>query len=138
MPKFLDEQREELEIQNENIVTVEDKHDGYLKLNEECRRDLTFKKNCDVWYKTNPRGIFWNHNQNYDLKNVIGIISLPYFDGSSNWTASSWIQNLDSYFQLNPMAEREAMNIATLHLDGEENDSWFHGMKTLGHDQVTT
>ena len=36
------------------------------------------------------------------------------------------------------MAEREAMNIATLHLDGEENDSWFHGMKTLGNYQVTT
>ena len=38
--KFLDEQREELEIQNENIATMEDKHVEYLNLNAECRRDL--------------------------------------------------------------------------------------------------
>ena len=36
------------------------------------------------------------------------------------------------------MVERDSIEIATLHLDGEANDWWFHVMKTLGHDQVTT
>ena len=48
MPKFLNEQREVLEIQNENIATMEDKHVEYLTLNEKCRRDLTFKEFCDL------------------------------------------------------------------------------------------
>ena len=45
---------------------------------------------------------------------------------------------MDTYFQLNPMAERDAIKLAALHLDGEAIDWWFHGMKTLGHDQVIT
>ena len=43
IPKFLYDQREELEIKNENNATVDDKHAEYLTLNEECRIDLTFK-----------------------------------------------------------------------------------------------
>ena len=77
---------------------------------------------------------FQNHNHNYELKNVIEKFYLPYFDGSSKCTASSWVQNLDTYFQLNPMVEREVIKMATLHLYGETNDWKFHGMKTLGHD----
>ena len=48
MTKFLDEKIEYLEIQNENIATVEDKHAEYLTLNEECRRNFTFKELCDL------------------------------------------------------------------------------------------
>ena len=36
------------------------------------------------------------------------------------------------------MTERDVIKLATLHLDGEANDWWFHGIKTIGHDQVTT
>ena len=66
--------------------------------------------------------------QNFELKNAIGNITLPYFDGSSKGTASSWIQNLDTYFQLNSMDERHVLKMATLHLDGESNNWWFHGI----------
>ena len=45
---------------------------------------------------------------------------------------------MDTYFQLNTMAERDAIKLAALHIDGEAIDWWFHGMKTLGHDQVVT
>ena len=83
-----------------------DKHDEYLTLNEEYQKDLTFKEFFDLWYKTNPRGGFHNHNQNYEIKNVIWSISFPYIDGSSKCTTSSWVQKLDTYFQLNPMDER--------------------------------
>ena len=45
---------------------------------------------------------------------------------------------MDTYFQLNPMAKRDAMKLEALHLDGEAIEWWFHGMKTLGHEQVVT
>ena len=32
----------------------------------------------------------------------------------------------------------EAINIATLHFEGEAHDWWFHGLSTLGHANVTT
>ena len=63
---------------------------------------------------------------------------LPTFDGSSNSSARSWVEKLDIYFQLNQMSETEAIKVATLHLDGEAQDWWFHGMVTLGHSTVTT
>jgi len=36
------------------------------------------------------------------------------------------------------MLEAEAIKLATLHLDGEAQDWWFHGMVTLGHSIVTS
>eukprot|EP00253_Pinus_taeda_P032040 PITA_32040 len=36
------------------------------------------------------------------------------------------------------MSETEAIKVATLHLDGEAQDWWFHGMVTLGHSTMTT
>ena len=60
------------------------------------------------------------------------------FDGSSNSSAKAWVEKLDIYFQLTQMAETEAIKVAALHLDGEAQDWWFHGMITLGHSTVTT
>ena len=68
----------------------------------------------------------------------MGKISLIYFDGSSNFIVISWVQKVDTRFQLNPMGEKEDIKMVALHLDGEANEWWFHGMKTLGHDHVTT
>ena len=62
----------------------------------------------------------------------------PTFDGSSNNSTKSWVEKLDIYFQLNQMSETETIKVATLHLDGEAQDWWFHGMVTLGHSTVTT
>ncbi|MCY6525028.1 hypothetical protein, partial [Actinobacillus pleuropneumoniae] len=36
------------------------------------------------------------------------------------------------------MSKTEAIKVATLHLDGEAQDWWFHGLVTLGHSTVTT
>ena len=33
--------------------------------------------------------------------------------------------------------ERISINMDMLHLDGEANDWWFHGMKALGNAQVS-
>ena len=48
------------------------------------------------------------------------------------------MEKLDIYFQCNQMSEVEAIKVATLHLDGEAQDWWFHGMVRLGHSTVTS
>ena len=77
-------------------------------------------------------------HQNKELTCSIGKVTLPNFDGSSQSFANTWVQKLDVYFQLNPMMEEDALKMAILHLEGDANEWWFHGLKTLGHDQVKT
>ena len=66
------------------------------------------------------------------------MLFLPTFYGSSKCSAKAWVEKLDIYFQLNQMMEVEAIKVATLDLEGEAHDRWFHGMTTLGHSGVTT
>jgi hypothetical protein len=35
------------------------------------------------------------------------------------------------------MTEVEAIKLATLHLDGEAHEWWYHGLVTLGHSSIT-
>lgn len=61
----------------------------------------------------------------------------PTYDGTTKCTTRAWVEKLDTYFQLNKMTETEAIKMATLHLEGEAHDWWFHGLSTLGHANVT-
>jgi hypothetical protein len=36
------------------------------------------------------------------------------------------------------MTKTEAINFATLHLEGEAHEWWYHGMVTLGHSRITS
>ena len=45
---------------------------------------------------------------------------------------------MDTYFQLNPMVEMDPIKLVSIHIYGGAIYWWFHGMKTLGHDQVVT
>ena len=47
---------------------------------------------------------------------------LPTFDGSSTSIEKSWMEKLDDFFQLHPVSEREAIEIAALNLEGEAKD----------------
>ena len=47
-----------------------------------------------------------------------------------------WVQKLDTYFQLNPMIETDAIKLATLHLDREAHEWWYHELVTLGHNTI--
>jgi hypothetical protein len=42
------------------------------------------------------------------------------------------------YYKLNQMTEAEAISFATLHLEGEAHEWWYHGLVTLGHDHITS
>jgi len=65
--------------------------------------------------------------QNKDLQRIIGKITLPNFDGSTRCFARAWVHRLDTYFQLNPMREVDEIKFATLHLDGDAHEWWYHG-----------
>ena len=43
------------------------------------------------------------------------------------------MQKMDTYLQLNPMREEEAIKYVAIHLDGPAHEWWRHGMVTLGH-----
>jgi hypothetical protein len=66
-----------------------------------------------------------------------GIMEFPTFYGSNKISATTWVQNMDSYLQLNTMEEGNSIKFATLYLMVKAHDWWFHGMTTLGHDHVT-
>jgi hypothetical protein len=75
--------------------------------------------------------------QNFDLLRKLGKLTISSFDRSDRCTARAWVHKLDTYFQLNPMTEDEAIKFATLHLDGETHEWWYHGLVTLGHSSIT-
>ena len=47
---------------------------------------------------------------------------LSTFDGLS--TARTWVRKLEAFFLLHPVAGKEAIEISTLHLEGEAYDWW--------------
>ena len=61
----------------------------------------------------------------------MGKVIIPSFDGSSQMSASAWLQKLSVYIQFNPMVEVDALKMAILHLEGEASNWWFHGLRTL-------
>ena len=75
---------------------------------------------------------------NDDLRRKIRKVNLSPFDGSGVITAQSWVLKADTYFQLNPMPEKEAIKFAALHLEGVAHKWWHHRLVTLGHNQVTS
>jgi hypothetical protein len=76
--------------------------------------------------------------QNFELHHTLGKVTIPSFDGGSKCYVRSWVQKLNSYFQLHHMIETYAIKLATLHLDGEAHEWWYHGLVNLGHVGVTS
>ena len=68
------------------------------------------------------RGFNKGFNQNYELQETVGKLTIPNFDGTRSCSVRMWIQNLDTYFQLNPMTKVDAIKLSTLHLDGESHE----------------
>jgi len=94
---------------------------------------------CTIKYRNRPRE--YNRGsvqQNWDFQRKVGKVTIPSYDGLAGCTARAWVQKLDNYFQLNPMMEVEAIMFATLHLEGEAHEWWYHGLITLGHSHVTS
>ena len=90
---------------------------------------------CQLKFKNKPRS---NHKRNYEFEHKARKMEIPYFDGTAKMTAQAWVQKLDTYLQLNPMREMEAIKFATMYLDGKAHDWWYHRLTTLDHNQIVT
>ena len=108
------------------------------KLDEDCKISVPFDQYFLAANKLKNNEYNKSLYKNKDLNCAISKVPLPTFDGSSQSSANTWVQKLDVYVQLNPMVEKYALKMAILHLEGDANEWWFHGLKTLDHYQVKT
>ena len=68
----------------------------------------------------------------------MGRLTIPNFDETCGVSTRIWVQKLDTYFQLNPMTETDAIKLTALHLEGEAHEWRYHGLVTLGHASITS
>jgi len=99
------------------------------------QRQMSLDQYFQLNFKNKPR---MNHRSNFEFERRAGKIEIPYFDGTTKMTSQAWVQNLDTYLQLNPMREMEAIKFSTMYLDGKAHDWWYHGLNTLGHSQIVS
>jgi hypothetical protein len=105
----------------------------YNSLSIAVQRQITLDQYCGFKLRGKTR---LYHRNNYELERRAGKMEIPYFDGSPKMTAQAWVQKLDTYLQLNPMREMDAIKFATMYLEGKAHDWWYHGLTTLGHNQI--
>jgi hypothetical protein len=114
----------------------------YAALGHDFHQDMTLVEYCGLRLRNRPRepqrGGQQQQGHNIDFIRKVGKLTIPSFDGSSKCTARAWVQKLDTYYKLNQMTEAEAISFATLHLEGEAHEWWYHGLVTLGHNRITS
>jgi hypothetical protein len=137
MPQFLGDQQTGNQGQQGQGETFDDYWREYQALGEDFQAAMSLQDYFNIKYKNRPREVK-RGQQNIDLMRKVGKLTIPSFDGSNKCTARAWVQKLDTYFQLNTMLEEEAIKFATLHLDGEAHEWWYHGLVTLGHANITS
>jgi hypothetical protein len=132
MPTFTDEQGQQEQVE-EFVEQMERSAKEYYSLDMKVQRQMSLDQYCQLRFRNQPRT---NHRGSFEFERRTGKIEIPYFDGTTKMTAQSWVQKLDTYLQLNPMKEIEAIKFATMYLDGKAHDWWYHGLTTLGHNQI--
>jgi hypothetical protein len=106
----------------------------YNSLSIPVQRQITLDQYCGLKFREKTQRPY--HRNNYELEHRAGKMEIPYFDGSTKMTAQAWVQKLDTYLQLNPMRGMDAIKFATMYLEGKAHDCWYHGLTTLGHNQI--
>jgi hypothetical protein len=115
----------------------------YAALGLDFHQDMTLVEYCGLRLMNRPRepqrgGPQQQQGHNIDFIWKVGKLTIPSFDGLSKCTTRAWVQKLDTYYKLNQMTETETINFATLHLEGEAYEWWYHGLVTLGHSCITS
>jgi hypothetical protein len=134
MPQFLSG-----EVAPEGPTEQDDSYLTYLeyrRLGNDFQAAMSFTDFFHLKQKNRPRGA--KRTPNHEFQKTLGKVTIPNFDGSSKCLARTWVQKLDTYFQLQQMTETEAIKLATLHLDGEAHEWWYYGLVTLGHAGITS
>jgi hypothetical protein len=132
LPTFTDEATQLDHSDDFNDLSEQYSRD-YNSLNLTIQREMTLDQYFQIKFRNKPRP---HHRSNYEFECRARKMEILYFDGSAKTTAQAWVQNLDTYLQLNPMREMDAIKFATMYLDGKAYDWWYHGLTTLGHNQI--
>ena len=75
----------------------------YRDLGDEFHAAMPFSFFCNMKSKNRPRNFNRGFTQKYELQKTLGRLTIPNFDGTHRGSTRIWVQNLDTYFQLNPM-----------------------------------
>ncbi|KAH9295870.1 hypothetical protein KI387_039458 [Taxus chinensis] len=58
------------------------------------------------------------------------------FDGTNKLSVRSWLSELETYLQSNPMCVEDALEFIPCHLEGIARDWWYYVIETQGEDAV--
>lgn len=128
-PTFVRNEHEEEDMAEEedevafivNVTTLHDEWDALPRVEEHLNFDMFMRQKREHSNKWN-----WNDrktwNKTNDLKYAINKLTLSTFDGSSRVTTRSCISKLDTFLNLRPMSEEDAIRFVALHLDGVAHD----------------
>lgn len=97
------------------------------------REAITFRDFSLLKGNNRSKGQGGGYTHGTELQRTMGRLFLLIFDGSSKSSARAWVEKLFVYFQLNQVTKGDAIKIATLHIEGEAHDWWFHGLTMMGH-----
>jgi hypothetical protein len=134
MPTFTDEQGQQEEV-DDFIEQMARCTKEYYGLDMVIQRQMSLDQYCQLKFRNKPRS---KHRNSFEFERRAGKIEIPYFDGTAKMTAQALVQKLDTYLQLNPMREMEAIKFSTMYLDGKTHDWWYHGLTTLGQNQIVS
>jgi hypothetical protein len=115
----------------------------YAALGHDFHQYMTLFEYCGLRLRNRPRepqrgGPQQKQRNNLDFIRKVGKLTIPSFDKSSKYTARAWVQKLDTYYKINHMTKTKAISFATLHLEGEAHEQWYHGLVTLCHSRITS
>jgi hypothetical protein len=134
MPTFTDEQGQHEQVED-FVDQLARSTKEYYSLDMTVQRQMSLDQYCQLRFKNQPR---MNHRGSLEFEQRAGKIEIPYFYGTTKMTAQAWVEKPDTYLQLNPMREMEAIKFATMYLDGKAHKWWYHGITTLGHNQIVS
>ncbi|KAH9323944.1 hypothetical protein KI387_018583, partial [Taxus chinensis] len=79
----------------------------YESFSEGFKANMPFTEYCKMKIGSRPKR---DHTMQIpELQRRLGHFSIPHFDESKKCTTQSWIQKLKTYFDLNPMREKDAV-----------------------------
>jgi hypothetical protein len=118
LPTFTDEQVQQEQV-DDFVEQMAQCTREYYGLDMIIQRQMSLDQYCQLKFRNKPRP---NHRSSFEFERRAGKIEIPYFDGTTKMTAQAWVQKLDTYLQLNPMREMEAIKFSTMYLDGKAHD----------------
>jgi hypothetical protein len=134
MPTFSDELGQQ-ELVEDFVGQLVRSTNEYHSLDMKIQKQMSLDSYCQLKFRNQPRT---NNRGSFKFEQRTGKTEIPYFDGTAKMIAQSWVQKLDTYLQLNPMREMEAIKFATMYLDGKGHDWQYHGLTTLDHNQIVS